>query len=117
MAGFKASAPFTVAMRLRTPTETNKQGVASKTYSALKDSPLFYGSFRTFGGTEGVSNDGLTLIDTATINCWYDPMIKADCRVYIEETAAEYEIIGQPEDIGMRHQYLVFKVRRAGGKA
>ena len=88
-----------------------------KSYSAPEDSALFFGSFRTFGGAENVENGVYTLIDTGTIDTWYRPDIKADCRIYICETEQVYEIISDPEDIDMRHQYLQFKVRKVGGKA
>lgn len=114
--GFKAQMPFNVAMVLLTATESNVQGVTKKTYQAVKDGKSFFGSFRTFGGTESRSDDVVTLIDTAIINCWYDPDIKAECAVYICETGQTYDIIGTPEDIEMRHQYMQFKVRKAGGK-
>lgn len=114
---FRPSEPFNVPMRLLVPTSERIQGVLKKGFSDPESSELFFGSFRTFGGTENVQNGVFTLIDTATINTWYRPDIKADCRIYLCETEQEYEIISDPEDITMRHQYLQFKVRKVGGKA
>lgn len=104
-------------MKILVPTSERVQGVLKKSYSAPEDSALFFGSFRTFGGAENVENGVYTLIDTGTIDTWYRPDIKADCRIYICETEQVYEIISDPEDIDMRHQYLQFKVRKVGGKA
>ena len=113
---FKASAPFNVPMKILIPTSERVQGVVKKSFTNPDDSDLFFGSFRTFGGTESTENGVYTLIDTATIDTWYRPDIKADCRIYLCETEQTYEIISDPEDIGMRHQYLQFKVRKVGGK-
>ena len=88
-----------------------------KTNTAPEDSQLFFGSFRTFGGTENVEDGIYTNIDTATIDTWYRPDIKADCQIYVCDNEQIYDIISDPEDIDMRHQYMQFKVRKVGGKA
>ena len=118
---FKPSAPFNVPMKLLVPTSTSVQGVLKKVFPKPEDVPdetgLFFGSFRTFGGVENVEDGVFTLINTATIDTWYRPDIKADCHVYICDADQTYEIISDPEDIDMRHQYLQFKVNKVGGKA
>lgn len=114
---FKPNAPFNVAMRLLVPTESYVKGGIQKTFPAPENSPLFYGSFRTFNGTETTSNDLYTVLDTATIDTWYRPDIKADCRIYIEQTQETYDVIGSPENINMRNQYLQFRVQKVGGGA
>ena len=115
---YKPAAPFNVAMKLLQPISTSTQGVVKKTFQKPENVPnYFFGSFRTFGGTEREINDVYTLEDTATIDCWFDPAIKANCRVYVCDTGATYEVIGTPENIDMRNQYLRFKVRRIGGAA
>lgn len=114
---YRPSAPFTVPMKLLVPTGSSSYGVNNKTYSTPAKSAEFFGSFRTFGGTEGLKNDVLTVIDTGVIDTWYRPDIKSDCAVYLCETGDTYEIIGTPEDIEFRHQYLRFKVQKIGGKA
>lgn len=117
MRNYKPSAPFSVAMKLLVPTSESVQGVVKKSFTKPKDSFLFFGSFRTFGGTETLRNDVYTIVDTATIDCWFNPDIKSNCRIYICDTEEVYEIISDPEDINMRHQYLQFKVRKVGGRA
>lgn len=116
--GYKPSVPFSVAMKLLAPVYSSAYGAAKKTFAdpeTVED--VFFGSFRTFGGTERIRNDVYTLEDTATIDCWYDPSIKADCAVYVCDTGRTYEIIGTPENIDLRNQYMSFKVRRVGGAA
>lgn len=113
---FKVKAPFNVAMRLLIPTSEKVQGVVKKSFIAPEDAELFYGSFRTFGGTETIENGVYTLVNTATINTWYRPDITANCRIYLCETKQVYEIVADPEDIDFRHQYLQLKVKKVGGK-
>lgn len=108
---------FNVPFLLLIPTETKVEGVPQKTYPALADGILFYGSFKTFGGTETNSNGLLIIKDTATIETWYMPEIKANCKIALADTGELYDIIGTPEDISARHQYLRFKVERVKGGA
>jgi hypothetical protein len=113
---YKPSAPFNVPMRLLVPVTSPSYGVAKKVFSNPADSQLFYGSFRTFGGTENLKDDVYTIINTAVIDTWFRPEITADCKVYLCENEQIYDIISDPEDIGFRHQYLQFKVQKVGGK-
>jgi hypothetical protein len=112
---YRAEVPFNVAMRLLVPTITKAKGVEKPTYPQPSEGALFYGSFRTFGGTESNVNEVFSVVDTATIDTWYDPQFKANCRIYVEQTGAIYEILGAPENIDMRNQFLQIRVRRFGG--
>ena len=114
---YKPSTPFNVPLLLLIPTQSQTLGVVTKAYT---DSPsvIIYGSFRTFGGTETQSNGALVVEDTATIETWFDPRITADCRIALaDNSSAVYEILGTPEDIGMRHQYMSIRARRVKGGA
>lgn len=113
---YKPQAPFDVAMKLLVPTSEVVKGVTKKTFPNVDDAPIFFGSFRTYGGSENMSNDIYTVFDTATIDTWYNPEIASDCRILICETNEVYEVINRPENIGMRHQYMQFKVQKVGGK-
>jgi len=114
---YKPSAPFNVPMKLLVPTTERVYGSTKKTFSDPENSELFYGSFRTFGGTENLQDGVYTVIDTAVIDTWYRPDIKADCQIYLCDTEQRYDIVSDPEDIDFRHQYLQFKVKKVGGKA
>ncbi len=118
---FKPKMPFNVPMKLLVPSSVRVQGALKKTYPKPEDVPdetgLFYGSIRSFSGMENVQNGMYTLVDTIKIDTWYRPDITADCRIYVIETGMTYEIISDPSDINMRHQYLQFRVRKVGGKA
>lgn len=113
MADYKPNAPFNVPFFLLTPKEERIKGVLKKTFT--KSEKPFYCSFKTFGGTQKVVNDVIVLEDTATLETWYDPRITANCN--IEVNGQQYEILGTPENINMRNQYLVFKVRAVKGGA
>lgn len=115
MAEFKVSAPFSVPMMLLVPTYTVVSGVEKPTFPALNDGLLFYGNFKTYGGTERDVNGLFSVEDTAYIECWYRPDIKSNCRIGIPATGAIYDIFGEPENINMRNQYLKLKVKRYKG--
>lgn len=115
---YKPAQPFNVAMKLLQPILTKAQGVTKKAYEAPENvQVVFFGSFRTFGGTERDANGVYTVEDTATIDCWYDPNIKAGCAVHVCDNGQTYEIVGTPENIDMRNQFMKMKVRRIGGVA
>ena len=116
--GYVPAAPFAVPFKLLQPTVTNVRGARVKDYPNPNDVDMvMFCSFRTFGGTERMENDIYTLEDTATLNTWFQPSITADCRIYLCDTGKTYEIVGTPENIGMRNQYLSIKVRAIGGGA
>lgn len=112
----KPSSAFqmTTPMVLQTPTASTSYGVAKKEYA---DGDVIMVNFKTYGGTESVSNEVLSVIDTAQITCWYRPDIKSDCRLKRLSDGAVFEILGEPENLEWRNQILYFKVRRVKGGA
>lgn len=114
---YKPRFPFNTAIKLLIPTETMKKGTAVKTFPDLKDAPVIYGSFRTFGGTDSNVNGVLSVVDTATIDTWYRPDITSACRLYVIQTGAYYEIIAKPENIEMRNKWLKIRVKGLAGGA
>lgn len=113
---YKPAAPFNTAMKLLVPTITMVKGTKKYVYPKPEDvTDVFFGSFRTFGGTESTENNIYSVIDTATIDTWFDPKFKANCRIYLCEEEETYEITGKPEDINKQHQYLQIRCRRYGG--
>lgn len=117
MAGFKLTAPLSVPLVLLIPTYSEAYGVQKKTFPAVSKGIPFFGSFRTFGGTERDVNGLYSVENTATIDTWYRPDIKSDCEIVVAETGEVFEILGQPEDIEMRHQYLRLRVIAVKGGA
>lgn len=113
MTSFSPSLPFTVPMTVLEPTERKVNGVLVKSYS---EGRVLFCSFRTFGGTER-EQDGLTVVeDTAVVQTWYSPDLAAGIALRMEDGSL-WEVLGTPEDIGMRHQWAQMKVRRVRGGA
>lgn len=124
MAQYRPSLPFATPLILLIPQKVPIKGVLKKVYPKLEemskeemDKMLFYCSFKTFGGTESTVNDVYSVIDTANIETWFRPDIKSDCQIALLNTDKVYEIIGDPENIDMRSQYLKFKVKCIKGGA
>lgn len=118
--GYKPHTPYNVPFFLQSPTVSIVKGIPTKSYPEAT-TPR-YCSFRTFGGTENSENGLYTVIDTATVETWYDPAITAACRIRVAPTdgtgdGKTYEILGTPENIEMRNQFMVFKVRAITGGA
>ena len=111
MKTYRPSLPFTFPVRLLGPTKKSINGVLKKDYIQIA---IINVSFKTFGGTETEKNGTYNIIDTAQIETWYRPDIKSDCII---ETMDEkkYEMLGEPENINMRNQFIKFKVQRVKG--
>lgn len=109
--GAQKTTPF---MRLVMHSE-RVNGVTVKTYDP--DGIVRLCNFSTYGGTEQVNNGILTVEDTAQVVTWYEPDITSADRIRLLESGAEYEIIGEPEDIELRRQEMQFRVRRVKGGA
>lgn len=117
MARYKPPERFNVPLVLLAPTYTTVLGVEKKNFPSLQQGVLFYGSFRSFGGTEREMNGLYSVEDTAVVECFYRPDIKANCRIGVLSSGAIYEILGEPENINMENQYLKFRVQRYKGGA
>ena len=108
---YRPSEPFTTPVELFNPTYKTVKGVPVKGYPEKGE--LIFCSFKTYGGTESSVNDQLTVVDTANIETWYRPDITSASMIKLG--AKEYEVMGVPEDIEQRHQFLKFKVRGVQG--
>lgn len=114
MSEYRPALPFTTPLYILTPETVTAKGSTKKVYPEYGE--LIYCSFRTYGGTEKETNGVLVVEDTAIIETWYRPDIKADCRLKTE-AGVSYEIISEPENINMRNQFLKFKIRAVKGGA
>lgn len=109
---FKLAQSFNVPMELFIPTLVTENGIVTKSYP--KQSILIFGNFKTYGGTEVVNSGVYSVEATARVETWYRPDINASCRLRIN--GQDYEILGEPENIEMRNQFLKMRVRlRQGG--
>ena len=116
MSSYKPSLPFTEPAHLLIPLRgAPVKGVPRKEYPI--EGELIHCSFKTYGGTEVVKNDVLVVEDTGYVETWFRPDIASDCRIKLLSTNQVYEIIGTPENINMRNQFIKFKVRAIKGGA
>lgn len=109
---YRPKEPFTTTLLLLNPTYNTVKGVTKKVYEPVD---TIYCSFKTYGGTETTINDVYTVVDTANVETWFRPDITSASRVKLGDT--EYEVIGVPENISQRNQYVKFKVRSVRGGA
>ena len=103
----------TVCMLLIPQPGPKKHGVDTWIYP--ESGPIIWANAKSYGGTERASNDLLVIEDTMTLTTWYRPDIAANCQVRIMQTGALYEIMGAPENLEMRNQILICKLRRVLG--
>lgn len=115
MADYKPQAPFSVPFQISSPTITTVKGVPTKTYTPSQT--VYFGTFRTFGGTESVKDGLYSVINTATLETWFTPELKANCRVHILQTDEVYEVVGTPENIQLRNQYMKARLQAVEGGA
>ena len=118
MSDFRLEIKNPIPLILLTPISIKKiNGVNKKEYPLIEDAliNLFFGSFKTYGGTEKNINGIYSIEDTANIETWYRPDITSDCRIARASDNAIFDIINEPEDINQRHQFLKFKIRRVKG--
>ena len=110
---YRPTEPFSTAVQLFNPTYETVKGVTVKKYP--EQGELIWCSFKTYGGTETTVNDQLSVVDTANVETWYRPDITSASQLRLG--AKVYEVMGEPEDIEQRHQFLKFKVRGVKGGA
>lgn len=108
---YRPSEPYCTPVELFNPTYETVKGVTNKVYPEKGE--LIFCSFKTYGGTESTVNDQLTVVDTANVETWYRPDITSASMIKLGNR--EYEVMGEPEDIEQRHQFLKFKVRGVNG--
>lgn len=107
---YKPDLPYTTVLELFKPTYSTVKGVTLKSYEYVD---IINCSFKTYGGTETVSNNTLVIEDTANIETWYRPDITSGSQLKLGSKV--YEVIGEPENIEQRNQFLKFKVRGVRG--
>lgn len=113
----KEASNMTTPVKLQVRVDTMVSGAKEISYVDAPNDPQLFCNFKTYGGTESVNNGLLTIMNTASIVTWYRPDIKANCRLVLLLDNSIWEIISDPENIEMRNQYLMFKVKKVTGGA
>lgn len=108
---------LTTALKLLIPTYEMHEGHRIPVYPVepYAADPLIFANFKTKGGTERDVNGVYSILDTAQVVTWYRPDIKSDCRLVRLSDMAVFEILGEPENIENRNQYMIMKVERVKG--
>ena len=115
---YRPATPFATPMYILEPTYQTVKGVPKKVWpdpGSLGEDYLIFGTFRSFGGTDVAQDNVYTVEATGYVETWYRPDITSDCNLYMVPTGESYEIMGKPENISMRNQYLKIRVRLIGG--
>ena len=105
---------MTTPMMIYKAEEKYELGVLKKT---LVPVDRIFCNFKTYGGTEKEVNGVIAVEDTATITTWFRPDITSDCILKRLTDGADFEILGEPENIEQRNMVLRFKIRRIKGGA
>jgi len=113
----KEAASMTTAIKLQVRVETLVSGAKEISYIDAPNDAVLFCNFKTYGGTESVNNGLLTIMDTASVVTWYRPDIKGSSRIIVLQDESIWEVVGNPENIEMRNQFLKFKVKRLAGGA
>lgn len=115
---YKPQLPFSVPLIVLVPFYSTVNGVKKKTFPEVENGIPIFATFKTYGGTERDVNGVFSVEDTSNIETWYRPEITSGCRIALANNPTVlYDILGEPENIDMRNQYLTFKVSRVKGGA
>ena len=108
---YRPSEPYCTPVELFNPTYEMVKGVEKKVYPETGE--VIFCSFKTYGGTETTINGQLVVEDTANVETWYRPDITSASLIKLGNK--KYEVIGEPENIEQRNQFLKFKARGIKG--
>lgn len=106
---------MTTPLKLQIPTYKTISGVTKVDKYVDAKNPIFYGSFKTYGGTEQDINGVYAIKDTANIVCFFRPDITSNCRIINLKNNKAYRVIAEPENTDERNQFLKIKVERIKG--
>lgn len=110
---YRPKNPFTTPFMILNPMYKEELGKLIPIYP--EEGVIILASFKTFGGTEIVANGVLAVQDTGEVETWYTPDIKKDTHLKCMDDGKVYEVIGTPENIEMRNQFLKLKVNSLRG--
>ncbi len=103
---------MTTPIRIKRRKETNVNGAPKVSYEDA-DPPIDYCNWKSRGGTESTQSGTLVVDDTAEVVMWYRPDIsKQDQLLLYDDPKQAYDVISVPENVEMRNQFLLLKVKR-----
>jgi hypothetical protein len=105
---------MSTVIRIQHRTKVDINGADEIKY--ISEDNISFCNWKGMGGTESTQSGTLVVYDTAQITMWYDPNIKKQDRVLLDDDEnLAYEIINQPENIEMRNMFLLLKVQKVSG--
>lgn len=104
-----------IPFQLLIPTTTSVLGVMQKQWQTVAG--VNYANWFSEGSSETNSNGAVVVEERGKVLTWFNPAIKANCRIVRLTDNAVFEIIGEPDNHGQRSQLMSFKVRRIKGGA
>lgn len=110
---YRPANPFTTPFEVLNPTTKKVNGRVVKEYPDVGF--RINASFKTYGGTESIVNNLISVSDTGVIETWYRDDIKSDSKLKNLLNNKVYDVLGDPENIEMRNQFLKFKVEYKRG--
>ncbi len=101
---------FSTPIEIRHRVSTDVNGEQEISYPQLEPPLIVACAWKSKGGTENMQSGSLVVEDTAEVTTWYMPGIGQQDIVILNDDT--YEIINI-ENVEMRNQYLILKVKRS----
>ena len=108
----KKIAQMTTPIKIQVANSSFTLGRKEKTYEDVSDNSMC--NWSSYNGTETSVNGIINIEETATLTTWFDENIKDDGRIKRLNDNAIFEILNV-ENIEMRNQFMIVKVRRIKG--
>lgn len=113
MTEYKPNLPFNVPFHILSLEKVFINGVKSQKY--MENDATYFGSVKSYGGTEKTVNGVYVIEDTIVVDMWYTPNLKTKDRIKLLEDGSVYEVMNTPEDINRHHKWMQFKAVRVHG--
>lgn len=102
---------FTTPIRVQRRQETRVNGAPDISYVDA-ELPLDCCNWKGRGGSESVTAGTIVVADTAELTMWYRPDISEQDRVLLRDNAELAYEVTNIENVEMRNQYMIVKVKR-----
>lgn len=107
-----SSGPFSTVIRVQKRKATDVNGAPEISFEDAEPA-LNACSWKSKGGTENTESGSLIVEDTAEVVMWYRPDISERDRFLLNDNPDLAYDIQNIEDVEMRNQFLIVKVKRA----
>lgn len=108
------TAQMTTPIRIQTVSYVDHLGQKRKNFQNVNY--VSYANWSSYGGTEKEVDGVINIEETATLTTWYDENIVNEGQIIRLTDNAAFEIMNV-ENIEMRNQFMIIRVRRVDGGA